>query len=104
MIVLEGYAYARTSQAHQIGELGVVLRVMFHELGLQVLEVAPAAVKKFATGKGTAKKEDMAVAIYKRWKKEFGTNDEADAYILAKIGEAYHLGLYVEGLTAFQQR
>jgi len=59
-------------------------------------------VKKFATGKGTAKKEDMAVAIYKRWNKEFGTNDEADAYVLAKIGEAYHPGLYVEGLTAFQ--
>lgn len=88
LIVIEGYAFARANQAHQIGELGGVLRTMFHEMGLKVLEVAPAAVKKFATGKGNATKEQVAVGVFKRWSKEFGTNDEADAFVLMKIGEA----------------
>lgn len=103
LVVLEGYAFARPNQAHQIGELGGVLRVMLHEMGIEVLEVAPAAVKKYATGKGNAKKEEVAVAIYKRWGQEFKTNDEADAFVLATIGQAYHSGLHVEGQTAFQR-
>lgn len=100
LVVIEGYAFARANQAHQMGELGGVLRVMFHEIGLQVLEVAPGQVKKFATGKGSAKKEEIAVAIYKRWGQEFRTNDEADAFVLAMIGKAILAG--VEGLTVFQ--
>lgn len=100
LIVLEGYAFARPNQSHQIGELGGVLRVMLHELGMKWLEVAPSAVKKFATGKGNAKKEEVAVGVYKRWKKEFVSSDEADAFVLAMIGQAYLTGL--EGLTVFQ--
>lgn len=103
LVVIEGYAFAMANQAHQMGELGGVLRVMFYELGLQVLEVNPSQVKKFATGKGSAKKEEMAVAIFKRFGREFRTNDEADAFVLALIGQAYHPGLNVEGLTAFQR-
>jgi crossover junction endodeoxyribonuclease RuvC len=103
LVVLEGYAFARPNQAHQIGELGGVLRVLFYEMGLKVIEVAPSAVKKYATGKGNAKKEDIAVAIYKRWGREFKTNDEADAFVLAVIGKAYQPGLYKEAQTAFQR-
>ena len=108
LVVIEDYAFARANQAHQIGELGGVLRVMFHELGLNVLKVAPSAVKKFATGKGVASKEQMAVAVYKRWGKEFATNDEADAYTLAIIGQVYfaftsHDAEIPTALTAFQK-
>lgn len=103
LVVIEGYAFAMANQAHQMGELGGVLRVMFYELGLHVLEVNPSLVKKFATGKGAAKKEEMAVAIFKRFGREFRTNDEADAFVLALIGQAYYEGAYVEGLTAFQR-
>jgi len=93
LVAIEGYAFAKPNQAHQIGELGGVLRVMSHELGLWVLEVAPSQVKKFATGKGNAKKEEMAVGIFKRWGREFKTNDEADAFVLALIGQVYLTGV-----------
>jgi crossover junction endodeoxyribonuclease RuvC len=92
LVTLEGYAFARPNQAHQIGELGGVLRVALHEAGIKVLEVAPAAVKKFATGKGNANKEAIAVGVFKRWKREFATNDETDAFVLAQIGQAYLCG------------
>ncbi len=100
LVAIEGYAFAMANQAHQMGELGGVLRVMLFEMGLKVLEVAPSQVKKFATGKGSAKKEEMAVAIYKRWGREFRTNDEADAFVLAMIGRAYLIGM--TDVTAFQ--
>lgn len=89
LVAIEGYAFARPNQSHQIGELGGVLRVLFHEMKLKVLEVAPSQVKKFATGKGNADKEKMAVAVYKRWGREFATNDECDAFVLTEIGRAY---------------
>lgn len=101
IVVIEGYAFARANQAHQIGELGGVLRVMFHEEKIKYIEAAPSAVKKFATGKGNAKKEDVVLSVYKRWGKEFETTDETDAFVLAKIGQAYMTGQ--EGLTAFQR-
>lgn len=102
LVAIEGYAFAKPNQAHQIGELGGVLRVMLTELGIKWIEVAPSQVKKFATGKGNAKKEEIAVAIYKRWGREFPTNDEADAFVLAVIGQAM-ADCYFDNLTAFQR-
>lgn len=104
LVVIEGYALSHGHQAHAKGELGGVLRVMLYEAGLPILEVPPAQVKKFATGRGNAKKEEMAVAIYKRWGREFPNNDEADAYVLARIGEALNSPImsYDVKLTAFQ--
>ena len=101
LVVIESYAFARPNQAHQIGELGGVLRVMFAESGIKYLEVAPTQLKKFATGKGTASKEEIAVAAYKKWGIECRTNDETDAAVLVYIGLAY-MG-NTDGLTAYQQ-
>jgi len=101
LVLIESYAFARPNQAHQIGELGGVLRVMFAENNLKVLEVAPTQLKKFATGKGTASKEEIAVAAYKKWGIECRTNDETDAAVLVYIGLAY-MG-NTDGLTAYQQ-
>lgn len=101
MVLIEDYAFSRGDKAHQIGELGGVLRVMFCEMDLRVIKVAPSAVKKFATGKGNAKKELMIKEVYKRWKFECDTNDEADAYTILQIGLAYTNR--VNGLTAFQK-
>lgn len=107
MVVIENYAFSKGDKAHQIGELGGVLRVMLTEAGIKWIEVAPSAVKKFATGKGMAKKEAMAVAAYKRWGKEFTTNDECDAFILGMVGRAL-VEIEFDGevpgwLTAFQK-
>ena len=101
LVVIESYAFSRPNQAHQIGELGGVLRVMFYETNLKVLEVAPTQLKKFATGKHNASKEEIAVAAYKKWGIECRTNDETDAAVLVYIGLAY-MG-NTDGLTAYQQ-
>ena len=101
LVLIEGYSYSSGNQAHQIGELGGVLRVMFSENDLKVLEVAPTQLKKFATGKAHASKEEIAVAAYKKWGIECRTNDETDAAVLMYIGLAYMGNM--DGLTAYQQ-
>jgi len=102
LIVLENYAFARANQAHQIGELGGVLRMLFHENNIPYIVVSPGQVKKFATDKGNATKEKIAVACYKHWGAEFSTNDEADAYVLMRIGMALK-GIGVDKLTGYQK-
>jgi crossover junction endodeoxyribonuclease RuvC len=88
LVLLEGYAYAAQNQAHQIGELGGVIRRMLHKRMQRWIEVAPSQVKKFAAGKGNAKKDLIIMQVYKRWGVEFTNSDEADAFVLAKIGQA----------------
>lgn len=100
LVVLEGYAFARGHQSHQMGELGGVVRRMLYVRGTPWVEVAPSAVKKFCTGKGNAQKDLILQQVLKRWGMEFRTSDEADAFVLAKIGQAL-LGDRA-GLTAFQ--
>jgi crossover junction endodeoxyribonuclease RuvC len=42
-------------------------------------------LKKYATGKGTSKKQEMLMQIYKRWHVEFNDDNAADAYALARL-------------------
>jgi crossover junction endodeoxyribonuclease RuvC len=41
-------------------------------------------LKKYATGKGTSKKQEMLLQIYKRWGVEFNDDNAADSYALAR--------------------
>lgn len=49
------------------------------------LQVPPMTLKKYATGKGTSKKQEMLMQIYKRWNVEFNDDNAADAYALARL-------------------
>ncbi len=88
LLTIEGYGYASASGV-ALGELGGVLRYEAYRHGLRCLEVAPVLVKKWATGKGNAPKEQIMLAVYKRYGMEFGTDDECDAFVLAQIGAAF---------------
>lgn len=100
LVVVEGYAFARSNQAHQMGELGGMIRMLLTQKQVPWLEVAPSQAKKFATGKGNAAKELILMNVLKRWGVEFDSSDEADAFVLAKIGQAV-LG-DIKGLTQEQ--
>lgn len=89
-VAIENYAFGAANRAHQIGEWGGVLRVLLCERdddNCKWKEFAPTVVKKRCTGKGNSKKENMKLWAYKKWGVEFKTNDEVDAYVLAKLGE-----------------
>ncbi len=80
--VLEGYSFGQargTSQRHSAGELGGIVRVALFEAGIPVVEVAPASLKKYATGKGNAPKEAVLAAAIRRLGFEGHDHNESDA-------------------------
>lgn len=90
LVVIEGFAYGAARGASSLvslGELGGVVRVALHEAGIPFVDVPPATVKKFATGKGNAPKDQVLVAAVKRTGGfEFASNDQADAFWLMAMG------------------
>lgn len=89
LIVLEGYAFGRPNAMAPLAELGGVIKHSLHTHGWIYLVVPPTRVKKYVCGKGNAKKDEVRLGVYKRWGFEAPTNDEIDAYGLARIGLAY---------------
>lgn len=85
MFAIESYTYGTNNSAHILGELGGVVRTLLYEHNFPYIEVAPAHVKKYATGAGNAKKEQVIAWVLKRWGLLFSTSDEADAYVLARM-------------------
>lgn len=107
VVAMEGYNMApRAGRLADLGELGGILKVALWEMGYRqdhrtLLVVPPAMVKKYATGAGNADKGAVRVGVYKRWRFEPPTDDEADAYVLARIALAV-VGADTD-LTAFQR-
>jgi crossover junction endodeoxyribonuclease RuvC len=92
VVFIEGYSMGSKGRAlTDICEYGGLLRrTLLTQLTIQErapppVEVAPSALKKFVTSKGNADKMAVALAVAKRWGVEFKTNDEFDAYGLARM-------------------
>lgn len=68
-----------------IGELVMLhgaLRLAFHRQHQPFTVVAPATVKKYATGAGNAKKPDMRMELYKRAGIDLPDDNQVDAWWL----------------------
>lgn len=83
LAVLEGYSFGSKGRAlFGLGELGGVVRLELFRLGLRFVEVPPAQLKKYATGKGNAGKDEMLAAAIRRFDFAGSDNNEADAFLL----------------------
>ncbi len=58
-VVLEGYAMGAKGQVFTIGENTGVLKYKLYRERIFFDPISPSTIKKFATGKGNAKKDDM---------------------------------------------
>ena len=77
------------THAKSAGITGMVhgaVRVELIRAGAPYALVAPATLKKFATGKGNADKTAMAIAALKRGGREFRDDNECDAWWLWVAG------------------
>jgi crossover junction endodeoxyribonuclease RuvC len=105
VVVLEGYAYGTqrgASQAHSTGELGGLIRWSLWRNHIPYAVIPPASLKKFVTNKGNASKDEVIIAVSRRWSDWGGTNNnEADAYALQRMGAAFYNG---EELHDFQRK
>lgn len=90
LVVIEGYAFGvQGQQGHiSLGELGGVIRVSLADRNIPFVEVPPACVKLFATGKGNAKKDDVFAAAIRRLGYAGNDHNEADALWLLAMAAA----------------
>ena len=89
IVMLEGFSYASQGSVIVLAEFGSLLRLRLLSLSCQLVEVAPKELKKWATGKGFASKIQIVAALTKRYGVVYDTDDEYDAFALAKIGAQY---------------
>lgn len=92
-VCLEGYAYGRHNKAHDIGELGGIIRLNLWRAGVPHYVVAPPTLKKFVTGSGAGGKQGISLHLFKRWGISVEQEDEADATGLALMGAYRHFDL-----------
>jgi Holliday junction resolvasome RuvABC endonuclease subunit len=92
LVLVEGYSFASKGRAlFQLGELGGIVRMILADEAVMSPELAwgvvpPNAIKKYATGKGTANKIGMVVAARERLSYGGLSDDEADALWLRAMG------------------
>lgn len=84
---IEEYAY--TKDIGYQAEFGGILRHRLYEKDINMVEVKPTQLKKFALGKGSGSKDLILLNVFKRWGALFDNSDEADAYVLYRIGLCY---------------
>lgn len=92
-VFVEGYAMGSPRQAgtYAIGELGGVVRYRLWDNGIPWTDVAPAALKKFAAGKGNARKPDMLDASRRAGYEGSNDDNAVDAWWFRQFG-LYALG------------
>lgn len=98
-IAMEGTVLASAS-ALKLGELAALVKLTLwgyfeaydHQDHLKTpLQIPPMTLKKYAAGKGNAKKQEMLMQIYKRFNIEFNDDNAADSYALARLAASIHL-------------
>lgn len=100
-LAIEGYAFAsKFSRAHDLGELGGVLRLAAHDCRIETIIVPPNTLKQFATGKGNVGKGVVIKEAFKRYGLDVGDDNEADAGVLSIMASCH--GRSDVGLTTFQ--
>lgn len=65
-VFLEGYALGAKGQVFQIGENTGVLKNKMFNSGIDIIVIEPTVIKKFFTGKGNAKKDQMYDSFYSK--------------------------------------
>lgn len=97
LVVVEGPSYGNQGAQRQAGhhERAGLWWLVTHDLWrreVPFVVASPATVKKYACGRGNASKDEVLVAVCRRFDWFAGNNDAADAVVLAALG-ADHLGV-----------
>ena len=89
LVVIEDFSYGSKGRSiYQIGGLQYVVRNTLTGLGVRYVVVAPAALKKFVSGRGNVNKAVVIKSLYKNFGIDEDNDNAADATVLALIGQA----------------
>lgn len=91
LVVIEGYSFGSKGAAViNIGELGGVIRHSLWSQSIPYVEIPPSCLKKYATGKGNASKDDVLQAGVMRSGHTFVDNNACDAWWLHQMALAHY--------------
>jgi Holliday junction resolvasome RuvABC endonuclease subunit len=90
-VTIEDYAYSAYGSMTDLAELCGIIKYYLYKIDKPFFLLSTTALKKFVMGKGNAPKEAMMPAIFKKYKIETKSTDEADAIGLAKLAYAVSL-------------
>ena len=87
LVFIEGYSYG-SFNTEVLAQLGGIVKLEIYKMtGIAPIIVSPNTLKKFVLGSGKGQAKDaIKLGVYKRWGVEFKTDDETDAYALARLG------------------
>lgn len=86
LVVIENYGFANANSLVTLVEVGTIIRYFLWQENIPYIEVPPNSLKKFVTGKGQGKKEEIMMFVLKKWGYTSATNDIADAVGLGMFG------------------
>lgn len=92
LILIEGYSLHSPGRLAliRLGEIGGVIRRMLRANGFEYVEIPPSSLKRFATGRGNATKDQMVAAAIRLGARGSVNDDEADAFHLRRMGRVAH--------------
>lgn len=85
-VVIENYGFANSHTLVTLVEIGTLVRMVLWQNDRAFLAVPPTTLKKFVTGKGNSKKNEIMMHVFKKWGFEAKTDNVADAVGLAMFG------------------
>ena len=90
LAVIEGLAFMarNTSALVQLSGLSYLIRERLYDNGIPFVIVAPTTLKKFITGKGNVKKDQIMLEVFKRYDVDLTDDNLCDAFGLAMIGRS----------------
>ena len=93
-----------SQSAAVLGELSAAVRLylyraMAHYECRYPLRVPPTMAKKYATDRGNARKNEIMLAVYRKWDVEMADDNMADSFVLAQIAR----GDGAPSLTKYEQ-
>lgn len=100
LVAIEGPSFGQSRQSGEHDRAGLWWLVVsaMRRQGVRVVEIPPATVKTYATGKGNAPKDHVLAAVVRRYPDvDVAGNDQADALVLAAMA-ARHLGSPIDDM------
>ena len=88
LVVCQDYFVGRSQGAViSLAQLGTMIRYKILLKGFPLCVVPPKTIKKFVTGNGNAKKQQMMQTVLNRWGYKASTDNLADACGMSKFAE-----------------
>lgn len=89
IVCIEDYAYGRsTGKVFTRAELSGTVKRWLYEVDMPVFVISPTSVKAWVAG-GRSKKEEIMMAVHGIWGFQTNNDNIADAFVVAKMLEAF---------------